>query len=213
MYTPESFKEPDRASSFDLIEGFGFATLISWSPADPMVSHLPLLLDRSIPGEERLLGHVARANPHWKRFDGVESALAIFHGPHGYVSPSWYAEHPSVPTWNYALVHVHGAPRVVDESLTWDILRRLIERYEGKRRERWSGDLPVEFVKDELRAIVGFAMPIARLESKFKLSQNRETADRDGALAGLESEDDERSRELGRFMRAYIDCNAGRSGR
>jgi transcriptional regulator len=204
VYLPESFRVSDREACFDLIEGFGFATLISWSSTDPVVSHVPLLLDRDSVDEGRLVGHVARANPHWKRFDGAERALAIFQGPHGYVSPSWYVTHPSVPTWNYAVVHVYGAPRTVDADRTWGILKRLIDKYEGGRRQAWKPDLPPEFVEENLRAIVGFEMPIARLEAKFKLSQNRDAADRDGALAGLMGEGDARSRELGEFMRRYL---------
>ena len=170
-----------------------------------MITHLPLVLDRGDrPGAERLLGHVARANPHWRRFDGALPAVAIFRGPHGYVSPSWYPEHPSVPTWNYAVVHVHGAPRVVGESETREIVHRLIEQYERSRESRWTPELPPEFLDRELRAIVGFEMPIARLEAKFKLSQNRDAADREGALAGLLREQHARSRELGEFMREYF---------
>jgi transcriptional regulator len=204
MYVPESFRESDRSTAFDLIDACGFATLVSWSLGEPVVSHVPLIVDRSDSGRERLLGHVARANPHWKRFDGKEPALAIFHGPHAYVSPAWYANHPSVPTWNYAVVHVQGAPHVVDSKETWGILQRLIGRYEGRRREPWKPDLSPAFVEENLQAIVGFEMPVAHLVAKFKLSQNKDAADRAGALAGLEREDDVPSRDLAAFARRYF---------
>jgi transcriptional regulator len=204
MYIPDSFRETDRAVAFDLIEAYGFATLVSWSSGEPFVSHLPLILDRGVSGQERLLGHVARANQHWRRFDGEEPALAIFAGPHAYVSPSWYSHHPSVPTWNYAVVHVHGTPQVVDAAQTGAILGRLIEKFEGGRREPWKPDLPPDLIEGDLRAIVGFQMPIDRLEAKFKLGQNKDADDRAGALAGLEREDGSDSRDLASFARRYF---------
>jgi transcriptional regulator len=167
------------------------------------VSHVPLLVDRTVPGAEKLLGHVARANHHWRLFDGKTPAVAMFHGPHAYVSPAWYASSPSVPTWNYAVVHVLGTPRTVDDEATLDIIRRLIERYEGPRSDRWSGELPADYVSNLLGAIVGFELPIDRLEGKFKLGQNKNTADRAGLLAGLEGEPDRASQELAAFTRAY----------
>jgi transcriptional regulator len=205
MYTPESFRELDRSIAFDLIDSFGFATLISGSAGEPVVSHIPLILDQSNPDGPRLLGHVARANQHWKHFDGTASALAIFHGPHAYVSPSWYANHPSVPTWNYAVVHVHGVPSVVSSEETWAILQRLIEKYETRRSAPWKADLPGEFVEELLRAIVGFQMPVGRLDAKFKLSQNKDDADRSGALAGLEQEADVEAKMLAAFARSYFE--------
>ncbi len=209
MYTPKLFREEDRAVALDLIDAYGFATLISWSHGEPLVSHIPLLLDREETGRERILGHVAHANPHWRQFDGAASALAIFQGPHGYISPAWYTNHPSVPTWNYAVVHVHGAPTVLDDSATYAILERLIHRYEAPRRQPWVSDLPPDFVAEDLRALVGFQLPITRLEAKFKLSQNKDLSDRDGALAGLEAEGDPASLALVAFARAYFRRRAG----
>ncbi|HVR63675.1 MAG TPA: FMN-binding negative transcriptional regulator [Polyangia bacterium] len=212
MYTPESFRELDRAVAFDLIDSFGFATLVSGSAREPVVSHVPMILDQSAPGQPRLLSHVARANQHWRRFDGTEAALAIFHGPHAYVSPSWYANHPSVPTWNYAVVHVHGPPSVVSPEDTWGILRRLIDKHESRRRAPWSADLPKEYAEKLLAAIVGFQMAIDRFEAKVKLSQNKDEADRSGALAGLEGEDDPEARMLAAFARKYFERKAAESG-
>jgi transcriptional regulator len=204
MYLPGSFQESDRNVLFDLIDDHGFATIVSTTDAEPMVSHLPLLVDRHPPGRERLLGHVARANDHFKTFERVAAVLAIFHGPHAYVSPAWYETYPSVPTWNYAVVHVHGKARLVDAAATRTILDRLVGKYEARREKPWDGRLPEDFVVQELRAIVGFEIVIERLEGKFKLSQNRDAADREGALAGLEHEPDAASRELAAFSRRYL---------
>ena len=210
MYSPEGFRESDRAVLFDLIDAHGFATLISGQAGgagegaiDLVVTHLPLLVDRTRPGAERLLGHVARANPHWQRFDGVTPALAIFSGPHGYVSPSWYVTSPSVPTWNYAVVHVTGVPRVVDGTATAAIIARLVEQYEAGRPRRWSGELPEDFRGAQLGAIVGFEMSIDALEGKFKLGQTRPDDDRAGMLAGWDQSGDAASQALAAFARDY----------
>ena len=209
MYTPATFAESEREVLLEFIAEYGFATLVSSAAAGPFVSHVPLLLDRAVPGEERLLGHVARANQHWRQFADQAPVLVIFHGPHGYVSPAWYTSAPSVPTWNYAVVHVHGVAQLVDADSTERTLRRLIEKYEGARPNRWAGDLPTEFVQDELRSIVGFQIPIARIEGKFKLSQNKDRADRAGVLTGLENAPDLASRELAAFSRKYYARRGG----
>jgi transcriptional regulator len=110
MYVPEHFRETDTDKLFDLIEAFGFATLVSSAPEGPFVSHVPLLLDRRRGERGTLVGHVARANPHWRYLEANLGTVAIFTGPHCYVSPSWYAPRPAnVPTWNYAVVHARGA--------------------------------------------------------------------------------------------------------
>ena len=206
MYQPQSFRESDESVAFDLIEEYGFATLVSWSTGEPMVSHVPLILDRAVSGESRLLGHLARANRHLRCFDGKQPAVAIFHGPHGYVSPSWYTTHPSVPTWNYAVVHVHGVPKTVDSDATWRILVRLVEKYEAPKKAAWKAELlPSDFVEKELRAIVGFEMPVSRIDAKFKLSQNKAEADRMSALEGLEHDGGDEGRSLAAFTRRYLE--------
>ena len=203
MYVPSSFSETDRGVLLELIDEYSFATFYSSTHGAPMVSHIPLLVERGGPGEERILGHVARANKHWELFDGVNEVLAVFQGPHGYISPAWYSTAPSVPTWNYAVAHVHGRPRVVDSDQTRSILSRMIDKYERTRPNRWSGELPADFVAEELRAIVGFEMRIDRIEGKLKLSQNRSLPDREGALAGLQNAPDLASRELAEYTRRH----------
>jgi transcriptional regulator len=186
MYRPEAFREEDRERLLAFIEEHAFATLVTWGAGTPDVSHVPVLVQRSDEGTPRLLGHVARANEHWQRFDGRETTLAIFHGPHGYISPKWYSVHPSVPTWNYAVVHAYGTPVAThDRSRIGGIVRGLVRRNERGRTDPWDGALPSSYFEEELRHIVGFEMPIARLEGKFKLSQNRAPEDRAGVLEGL----------------------------
>jgi transcriptional regulator len=202
MYVPKHFEIADRAVLDDFVERHGFATLVSDVDGAPFATHLPLVLDRSQPPRGTLLGHVARANPHWQAFDGKREALAIFHGPHAYVSPSAYLTSPAVPTWNYAVVHAYGIARVVeDDAWVGALVDRLIRTYEAGRAQPWPGVLPPEFKQKQLRAIVGFEMAITRVEGKFKLNQNRSLEDQRGVVRDLESSAYAEERALGELMK------------
>jgi transcriptional regulator len=186
LYVPSSFDESDRAALQAFITAHGFATLISPDAHDPPVTHLPLMLDPTRGELGVLTGHVARANPHWRHLESGAQVLAIFHGPHAYVSPSWYGHHPSVPTWNYAVVHVHGRARVTHDVRDLErIVQRLVEQYEGARSQPWRMQLPADYQAQMLSAIVGFEVEIARISGKFKLSQNRPAADRPRIIEAL----------------------------
>lgn len=200
MYLPNHFRtdEPETLSAF--IETFSFATLVCAVGDSSFATHLPLLLDRE---RNMLLGHVARANPHWRSFDGETECLAIFTGPHAYISPSWYAAVPAVPTWNYAAVHAYGNPTLTDAAGTAAIVDALVAKYESPRSEPWPNNLPPDFRERLLAAIVGFEMPIGRIEGKFKLGQNRSEGDRLGVIAALDSGGAE-DRALAEFTRAYL---------
>ena len=175
MYIPERFHITDRELIERFVDEHGFGVLVSQNGAGPFATHVPLLVERR--GEDSVLvGHVARANPHWRGFDGQAEALAIFRGPHAYVSPAWYATSPAVPTWNYAAVHAYGRPRVIeDESAVRAMLGRLVARHELERAAApWSlAELPAEYLDKMVRAIVAFEMPIERVQAKFNLGQNR----------------------------------------
>lgn len=200
MFIPSSFRISDRDTLLAFIERYGFATLVSTDPNGvPFATHLPLLLDRS---SDLLLGHIARANPQWEMFGGRES-LAIFHGPHAYVSPSWYTAAPAVPTWNYATVHVYGIPRVIDAERTADVVDRLVSKYEKHRPNPWLGDMPDDYRRRMLAGIVGFEMPLTRIEGKFKLGQNRSAEDRAGTVAGLHADGGEAA-VLAAFTEGYF---------
>jgi transcriptional regulator len=200
MYTPSHFRidDPDTLQAF--IENYSFATLVSTIEGSPFTTHLPLLLHR-----ERgvLLGHVARANPQWRTFDGKSECLAIFSGPHAYISPTWYAASPAVPTWNYAAVHVYGRPTLVDAAATSDIIDALVAKYESPQTEPWPNELLSDFRERLLAGIVGFEVPIERIEGKFKLGQNRSEADQLGTLARLDVGSAE-DRALAQFTRRQL---------
>ena len=201
LYVPEHFAERDLPALHAFLDDNGFATLISPDPVDPTVTHLPLLLDREPGGQGMLRGHVARSNPHWRTLETQPEVLAIFQGPHAYVSPSWYGSHPSVPTWNYAVVHVHGNVRLIHDKAALELLvRRLVQRYESPRPQPWPMQLPSDYQGRMLAEIVGFEITITRITGKFKLSQNRPADDRERVVAALEAGTGA-EQELARLMR------------
>jgi len=189
MYVPGSFAVSDEKILESFIERYDFATLTSSSSSGLVASHIPIMLRRSA-GKAVLVGHVARANSHWRQFDGSSETLAIFHGPHAYVSPSWYATGPAVPTWNYSAVHVYGKPLArEDRDFTAAALRDLVARHEGTRAKPWRmEDLAVDLYEKLAGAIVAFEMPIDTLEGKFKLNQNRSEKDQTTVAQGLDRE-------------------------
>ena len=187
MYLQRHFAEDDPAVLHAFMGRHGFALLVTTVDGEPFANHLPLLHQAEGGEFGVLLGHMARPNPQWRGFAAGTPALAVFHGPHAYVSPSWYASEPAVPTWNYAVVHAYGTPRVVDDhDATLAILERLVAVHEKGLPEPWSLDrVGAEFRDTQIRGIVAFEMPIDRLEGKFKLSQNKSPADRQGVTKAL----------------------------
>jgi transcriptional regulator len=206
MYTPAPFAEDRPEIIRALIAAHPFATLVTTGDSGLMATHLPLLFEPRDGEEGQLVGHVARPNPQWRELDPDTEALAIFQGPHGYITPSWYptkqATGKVVPTWNYAAVHVYGRLRVIRER-DWllDHVRRLTQRMEARHAEPWAlDDAPPEFVEAMLRGIVGIEVAITRIEGKWKMSQNRPPADRDGVVAGLTASGDGADQELAEAM-------------
>jgi len=183
IYAPEQFTVTDRELLCRLIRENSFATLISGKSAEPMVAHIPVLFDEP---NNVLHAHVARANPLWRQFAPEREVLCIFHGPHHYVSPGWYTAHPSVPTWNYAVVHVNGFPTIIeDRTKTESILRKLVKEHESHSDTPWEMDLPVDYLQTMIDGIVAFEVQITRMQGKFKLSQNRSRADHLNVVAAL----------------------------
>ena len=205
MYRPAAFRQDDLTALHAQIESTGLALLTSNGPAGLQATHLPLLLAAEDGEFGTLYGHFARANPHWQALDGQE-ALAVFSGPDAYVHPGWYpgkAEHGRVvPTWNYIAVHAWGPVETFDEpARLLELLARLTARHEAGRPRPWSLDeAPAEYIERQLRAIVGFALPIRRLEGKWKLGQNRSAADQAGVRDGLAASPSPGDRELAARM-------------
>jgi transcriptional regulator len=194
MYVPPHFREESVEEMHAMMRAAGLATLVSLTSDGLIASHAPLLLDPEAGPYGTLIGHLARANAHAAAARPDVQTLAIFLGPEGYISPSYYATKREtgkvVPTWNYSAVHAYGALEVFDDpERLLSVVTRLTERHEAGRTAPWAvSDAPAEFVAGLLRGIVGIALPIARLEGKVKMSQNRPAADRDGVVAGLEGD-------------------------
>ena len=183
MYSPKFNQISDRAVLIEAMRAYSFAILFG-DRADghgPMATHLPLVVKDD--GEHGLIeGHFAKANPHWKSLAGKET-LVVFSGPHSYVSPTLYAEELSVPTWNYIAVHAYGTLALVDDDAGKDaLLNGLMNVNEPAYAEKWRA-MPSGFQRTMLTGIVGFRIPIARIEGKFKLSQNRPTGDQQNVHA------------------------------
>jgi transcriptional regulator len=202
VYLPPAFTEARPEILVELIERYDFALLVTHGAEGLVASHIPFLIERD--GERlHLHGHLARPNPQVSDLARGGEVLAIFHGPHAYISPNWYASGPSVPTWNYVDVHAYGTVQLVEDA-EWlrRFLVRLSDRHEARNRVAWRmQDLPEAYVRTMLKGIIGFEIAVTRLEGKYKLSQNRPAADRPGVIAALESQTDPESHAVARLMR------------
>jgi transcriptional regulator len=202
VYRPPHFDEPRAAVLEEFITRHGFATLVSQGPGGLMASHVPLLYEPQRGPRGTLWGHLARANPQLADLTAGSEVMAIFHGPHAYVSPGWYATHPSVPTWNYAVIHAYGTIEpIADPAALHALVARLADTYEEGRPVPWRlADQPEPYIRGMLRGIGGFGIAVTRLEGKFKLSQNRDAVDRGRVIAGLEAAGDPESRATAALM-------------
>jgi len=197
MYIPASFHVDDSAKLAAVIREHSFATLVTHDGAAPFASHLPMLFRPELGPHGTLVSHMARANAQWRHFADGREVLAVFHGPHGYISPSWYQTQPAVPTWNYATVHAYGVPAMFDDpERVATLLGETVSAYDST----WSGELPGELRDRLMQAIVAFEIPITRIEGKFKLGQNRSPADQQGVFDALIASDDPGNMALARMM-------------
>lgn len=194
VYVPPHFQQSDPALLHEAIRGAGLATLVSLGADGLVASHVPLMLDAAAGPNGTLIGHLAKGNPQGRGVAAGVEALAIFQGPDAYITPSWYAtkrEHGKVvPTWNYVAIHAYGPLEFFDDATALlDVVTRLTNRHESPRAAPWAvDDAPPDFIQAHLKGIVGFRLPITRLEGKWKMSQNRPAADRAGVAEGLRAE-------------------------
>ncbi len=211
MYTPASFRVDDLPTLHSFIEQHSFATLCSTTDGELEATHLPLLLDREIGPHGRLVGHMARANSQWQRAAGSR-VMAIYSGPHAYISPTWYESNETVPTWNYAAVHASGVLRLIeDESRLREIVRRTVDVYERSMPKPWSMDVvPPQFLDKMFVGIVGFEIEIDRLEGKWKLNQNHPVERRENVIRSLLETGRPEDAAVARLMRLQIDDEAAR---
>lgn len=207
MYTPSSFALNDLPELHQHMLGTRLAVVITHSEEGLQASHLPLLLNPDAGANGTLYGHFARANPQWKALQQGAETLVIFSGADAYITPAFYpakAEHGKVvPTWNYVAVHAYGTAQVFTEAdRLLQLVSALTDRHESAREQPWKvADAPADYIDGMLKAIVGFALPIQRLEGKRKLSQNRSAADIAGVREGLSASSDALDQALAHLMR------------
>lgn len=200
MYNPARYQAADPLETIEeIVSSFPFATLLTPHAGGFEVSHVPLVLEKR-GGDWFLLGHLARANPHWKAF-GQGTSTAIFHGPQAYITPLWY-ERCDVPTWNYVTAHLSGPVRLLEsEEGTLQTLKSLSGKTEGA--DGWKFEIPEDLAAPGvlLKSIIGFEMRVERREAKLKLSQNKSSRDFDGVLQGLGTRKDEQSHLVRDWMK------------
>jgi len=208
MYIPKHFASDDEKLALGIVQDNPFALLLTMpdAPGDvPDITHLPMLWVSDGEGRGKIIGHVAKANAHHHRFDGKAASVAIFAGPHAYISPNYYASPALVPTWNYAAVHLHGVIRAItDDAGAIAILDTLVSAFENDNTGNWSTDrLPEGLLERQIKGIVAFEMPVDRVETKVKMSQNRTADDIAGAMDALSKsafQDDQKTAEMMRTL-------------
>ncbi|HEY3969712.1 MAG TPA: FMN-binding negative transcriptional regulator, partial [Planctomycetaceae bacterium] len=196
--------ETDLATLHDFIEQYSFGLLVNEVAGLPFATHLPFLLEREAGIQGTLVGHVAQANPQWKTAEG-QMALAIFSGPHAYVSPSWYEAENVVPTWNYMAVHAYGKIEVIEDAdRLWGIVGSMVTVFEQSQPQPWSlGDRNM-FSERMLAQIVGFRIEIERIEGKWKLNQNHPAERREKVIRALHSRGGENAEAVAEIMQAML---------
>ena len=209
LYIPKAHRVEDLKFLHDFMDEYAFVDLVTFSPT-LRITHIPVILDRTAGRYGKVLGHVSRQNPQSEAFEGRQSATIVFRGPHGYISPTWYAKKDVVPTWNFAVVHATGRPSAItDKTALHKLLGRLIEKFESYANSDYDfSKLPVSYVTPMLGGIVGFEMQIDALEGKFKLGQERSDADKEGILQHLRQPAG-RERSLADFTASFYKRSQG----
>lgn len=190
LYIPKAHLVDDRKFLHDFMDGFPFVTLVTATPT-LRITHIPSVLDRGIGRYGTILGHISAQNLQKATFDGTHTAVIVFRGAHGYISPSWYANQEVVPTWNFSVVHASGRPQAItDPTQTRQLLARLIRKFESSvpASHYDFAKLPDAYVTGMMQGIAPFTMEIESLEGKFKLGQERSEGDRQGVLAHLQKD-------------------------
>ena len=210
MYIPNHHAESRLESLHALIRSYPLGTWVTLGDGELIANHVPFLLDTTRGEFGTLVGHLARANPVWQVGSRSIPSVVAFQGAQTYITPSWYPskqEHGrTVPTWNYAVVHVHGQPTVIDDrGWLYAHVCRLTDAHEATQAMPWQvADAPADFMEALMRAIVGLEIPIQRIEGKWKTSQNRPERDRQGVVAGLLGQDDSQAAAMAALVRQSL---------
>ncbi|MBI1770536.1 MAG: FMN-binding negative transcriptional regulator [Bacteroidetes bacterium] len=204
MYAPKDFRNDDEVAVKEFIRQNSFGILVSQSEGKLWATHIPMLL---ADGDKKLSGHLAKGNKQWREFKNRAEVMAIFSGPHAYVSSSWY-DHENVPTWNYISCHVYGNIRIIEGDELHQSLKTLVDKYEKNSECPISMEkFTPSFLTHELQGIVGFEIAITKIETAFKLSQNRDDKNYKEIISQLEKRKDENSKEVALAMKTNRKIN------
>ncbi|WP_096155791.1 MULTISPECIES: FMN-binding negative transcriptional regulator [Bacillus] len=198
MYTPKYYRLENEDNVFQVIEENSFATVVSYKDGVPTATHIPLLVHRE---ENYLSGHFARANKQWRELDGQE-VLAIFHGPHSYISPSWYETTDAVPTWNYVAVHVYGKVEIVEDAEEVKaLLSKMVDKYEGVDSSYKLENVSASYLDGLYNGLVCFKLPISRVEATAKLSQNHSVERQGRVVNELQKVGTDQAKDVAKWMK------------
>ncbi len=200
MYIPKQFRNTNDSEIKQFIEANGFGILVNETNGKLWASHIPLLLSAD---GKKLTGHIAKINPQWKNFESDKEVLAIFSGPHAYISSSWY-NHENVPTWNYIAVHVYGTLRIIEGNELVAALTQMVDKYEKHSVNPVSVEkMQPVFLENHIQALVGFEIEITNLEAAYKLSQNRDKVNHNEIVHQLEKRNQPESHAMADAMKKY----------
>ena len=212
MYLPRHYAVTDRQQLHDFIKANGFGIMFSGNGPEPVASHLPFILDEDAGEQGTLLAHMAGANRQWRHADG-QTVLTVFQGPHTYVSPTWYQDPETVPTWNYVAVHVYGTLKVVkDEQQFQQIISRLTDYYETSLPQPWKAEFTSEYAQQMMKRIVVFEIEIEKMQGKWKLNQNHPEERRQRVVDVLKTYTDDNSKGIVTLMESDLKPEADGDG-
>ncbi len=202
MYTPRDYKNDNIDEIKNFIQQNSFGVLVVEADGKITATHIPLELYKNEKGEDVLCGHISKANPQWKNFETTKEVLAIFSGPHTYISSSWY-DHENVPTWNYIAAHVYGTIHIMNDEEVLKALKRLVNKYEKASEKPVDLDkMTPGYVEKEMKGVVGFEIKITKIEAAYKLSQNRDQKNHEAIIKELEKKGDPASIAIANEMKA-----------
>jgi transcriptional regulator len=200
VYVPDSFRIDDPKQVLSIVRQHSFAVLVAEGANGLEANHLPLIVESEDPIV--IAGHMSRANTQWRAFDGSREAIAVFSGPHTFISPIWYESRPNVPTWNYVAVHLHGKPVLIEGAEeTLEHLHKVLSAFDPGLAEAQPESVAPDYLRKMLGGLVAFRMEVTRVEAKAKLNQNKLEPDRLAVKERLSKSDDPVLLEMSRMMR------------
>ena len=203
MYVPDRYKNENLPAVKKFIANNGFGILIHQGDIKLQATHIPMLLDQNKEGKDILLGHMSKSNPQWNHFKDNDDVMAIFMGPHCYVSSSWYQKE-SVPTWNYIAAHVYGKIKIIEGAAIIEDMRKLVDKYEKNSKNPVSVDRLSKKSMKMVHGVVGFEIDITEIQSAFKLSQNKDETDYKNIIVELAQSDDYNANAVAEEMKKIL---------